>query len=116
MIIMMNKLPVAVAFQITVEKLQSGEIKNLVEKVGKTRASYVEFRLDYENDVQSVPLKDLVSLARDNELKSILTCRIKSEGGFFDHTFGLSDLINNERTQRTFANLMLRVILRKKRG
>ncbi|MFX0102802.1 MAG: type I 3-dehydroquinate dehydratase [Candidatus Hodarchaeota archaeon] len=81
---MMNKFPVAVAFQITIEKIESGEIKNLVGQVGKTRASYVEFRLDYENDVESIPLKDLLSLARDNELKSILTCRIKSEGGKFD--------------------------------
>jgi len=34
-----------------------------------------------------------------------------NEGGFFDHTFALSDLLVNESRQKTFANLFLRVIL-----
>jgi hypothetical protein len=37
-----------------------------------------------------------------------------SEGGFFDHTFSRSELLADQRTQRTFANLVLRTILGKK--
>lgn len=34
-----------------------------------------------------------------------------SHGSPFDHTFGLSELLADDRTQRTFANLLLRVVL-----
>lgn len=34
-----------------------------------------------------------------------------SQGGFFDHTFGLSQLMADQRSQQTFANLLLRFIL-----
>jgi hypothetical protein len=37
-----------------------------------------------------------------------------SENNPFDHTFGLSELLGDKRTQRTFANLVLRVMLGKK--
>jgi len=37
------------------------------------------------------------------------------EGGFFDHTFALSELLADDKTQQTFANLVLRVVLKKTR-
>ncbi|HVA46762.1 MAG TPA: XcyI family restriction endonuclease [Pirellulales bacterium] len=38
-----------------------------------------------------------------------------SQGGFFDQTFGLSELLSDQRSQQTFANLVLRSVLGKKR-
>lgn len=38
-----------------------------------------------------------------------------SQGGFFDHTFGLSELLADQRAQQTFASLVLRSVLGKKR-
>ncbi|RMD58612.1 XcyI family restriction endonuclease [Candidatus Parcubacteria bacterium] len=38
-----------------------------------------------------------------------------NEGAFFDHTFALSDLLVNETRQKGFANLFVRVIVKKRR-
>jgi hypothetical protein len=38
-----------------------------------------------------------------------------NQGGFFDHTFALSDLLVEERRQKAFANLFLRVIFGKRK-
>ena len=39
-----------------------------------------------------------------------------NQGGFFDHTFALSDLLVHENRQRAFANLFLRLILGRQKG
>jgi hypothetical protein len=37
-----------------------------------------------------------------------------SQNNPFDHTFSLAELLADDKTQKTFANLMLRVILKSK--
>ena len=37
-----------------------------------------------------------------------------SQNSPFDHTFGLSELLADDRAQKTFSNLLLRIVLGKK--
>lgn len=65
----------------------------------------------FENDRNLNPRVQTVYVVRS--MTPELRKRI-SEGGFFDHTFSLSELMADQRTQQTFANLVVRTILGKK--
>ncbi len=67
----------------------------------------------FENDRNANPEVKTVYVVRC--LTPELQKRI-NEGGFFDHTFALSDLLVQEGRQKTFANLFLRSMLKKTRG
>ncbi|MHA1849027.1 MAG: type I 3-dehydroquinate dehydratase [Promethearchaeota archaeon] len=79
----MMKYPIAVALPISKQEIISNELPKKIQQIANRKARFVEFRIDYEPNPLELDLRSLVGLANDNGLESIITCRIKNEGGFF---------------------------------
>jgi 3-dehydroquinate dehydratase-1 len=77
----MRKFPVAVAIPVTASKMADGDIRATLATIAPTGAQYVEFRIDYDADPQSLDLDELIYESTQAGFETILTCRIKAEGG-----------------------------------
>jgi len=90
---------------IAIEVKAGSDPAGALERLGAAMKSF-------ENDRNLNPRVKTVYVVRS--ITAELRKRIV-ENNPFDHTFGLSDLLGDDRTQRTFANLVLRVMLGKSR-
>jgi 3-dehydroquinate dehydratase-1 len=77
----MRRFPVAVTIPVTAAKIASGEIKTVLDAIAPTGAQFVEFRIDYDADPQSLDLDELIYESTQAGFETILTCRMKAEGG-----------------------------------
>jgi hypothetical protein len=91
-----NDIPV-----VAVEVKAGADPAGALERLGAAMKSF-------ENDRNLKPRVKTVYVVRS--ITPELQKRI-SQGSPFDHTFGLSELLADDRTQRVFANVILRVVL-----
>ena len=79
----MLNLPIAVALQVSRNRLESKTIEHEIELISSSGASFIELRVDYDPEPAMLDIKNIISLAHKNGLQTILTCRITREGGGF---------------------------------